>query len=108
MQPSVGGLQAPELWQGQWQPGSLRLASASTEVVARLKGNRLESLRVAKGDGTISVVPNGDGYRWAARQWALAPLHLGLRGNRPLPLNGVLGIRGRLLTDNDLYWYTIL
>jgi translocation and assembly module TamB len=99
LQPSVGGLQAPELWQGQWQPGSLRLASASTEVVARLKGNRLESLRVAKGDGTISVVPNGDGYRWAARQWALAPLHLGLRGNRPLPLNGVLDGNGRLGLD---------
>ena len=29
-------------------------------------------------------------------QWALAPLHLGLRGNRPLPLNGVLEGNGRL------------
>ena len=99
LQPSVGGLQAPELWQGQWQPGSLRLTSTSTEVIARLKGNRLESLQVAKGDGTLSVVPNGSGYRWAARQWALAPLHLGLRGNRPLPLNGVLDGNGRLGLD---------
>ena len=96
LQPSVAGLQAPELWQGRWQPGSLRLSSASTQVVARLKDNRLQSLQAVKGDGSISVVPSGAGYRWAARQWALAPLHLGLRGNRPLPLNGVLEGNGRL------------
>ena len=99
LQPSVAGLQAPELWQGSWQPGSLRLSSASTQVVARLKDNRLQSLQAVKGDGTISVVPSGGAYRWAARQWALAPLHLGLRGNRPLPLNGVLEGNGRLGLD---------
>jgi len=59
LQPSVAGLQAPELWQGRWQPGSLRLSSASTQVVARLKDNRLLSLQAVKGDGTISVVPSG-------------------------------------------------
>jgi len=99
LQPSVAGLQAPELWQGNWQPGTLRLTSASTELVAQFKGNQLQSLQAAKGDGTISVQPSGDGYRWAARQWALAPLHLGLRGNRPLPLNGVLEGNGRLVLD---------
>ena len=99
LQPSFAGLQAPELWQGRWQPGSLQLSSASTEVVARLKGSRLQSLRAVKGDGTISVVPSGARYRWAARQWALAPLRLGLRGNRPLPLNGVLEGKGQLGLD---------
>ena len=42
LQPSVAGLQAPELWQGRWQPGSLRLDSASTTVQARLDGTRLQ------------------------------------------------------------------
>ena len=96
LQPSVAGLQAPELWQGRWQPGSLRLDSASTTVQARLDGTRLQSLQAVKADGVISVVPSGSGYRWAARRWALAPLQLGLRGNRPLPLNGVLEGEGRL------------
>ena len=99
LQPSVAGLQSPELWQGRWQPGSLRLSSASTQVVARLKDNRLQSLQAVKGDGSISVVPSGGAYRWAARRWDLAPLQLGLRGNRPLPLNGVLEGGGRLGLD---------
>ena len=39
------GLRAPELWQGRWQPGSLRLDSASTTVQARLDGTRLRLCR---------------------------------------------------------------
>ena len=99
LQPGIGPLVWPERWQGRWQPGALQLRSATTELRAALDGLRMQSLQGRKGDGRLSLEPQGDGFRWRASQWPLAPLRLGLRGNEPLPLTGVLQGRGQLALD---------
>ena len=98
-QPGIGPLLLPERWQGRWQPGALQLRSATTEISAVLDGLRLQSLQGRKGEGRLSLQPQGDGLRWQAKGWSLAPLRLGLRGNEPLPLTGVLQGSGRLALD---------
>ena len=98
-QPGIGPLVLPERWQGRWQPGALQLRSATTEISAVLDGLRLQSLQGIKGEGRLSLQPQGDGLRWQAKGWSLAPLRLGLRGNEPLPLTGVLQGSGRLALD---------
>ena len=98
-QPGIGPLVLPERWQGSWQPGALELRSATTEITALLDGLRLQSLQGRKGEGRLSLQPQGDALRWQVTGWSLSPLRLGLRGNEPLPLTGVLQGSGRLALD---------
>jgi len=95
-QPGIGPLQLRERWQGHWQPGLLTLQAPGAVLRAQLNGQRLISLVLERGSGSLQLRPQGTGYRWLVRQLPLQPLQLQLPGRPALPVDGELSGGGQL------------
>ncbi len=90
MEPGLGPLRWPRSWTGGWRDGRLSLASGDARLTAAVGRQGLGDLLLQQGGGRLALRRQPAGWRWQARDLALAPLRLTPPGQAPLGLRGLL------------------